>query len=72
MTENSIVRMITVLAVMIVVGFVSFPIQVSRLKKAGTEDAAARKQASLQAKKHSVIAGFLYMVFMVSLVQVFL
>lgn len=72
MPENSIIRMVSVLVVMVVVGFISFSLGVSRLKKKGTEEAAARKQAGLQAKKHSVIAGFLYMVFMVSLVSLFL
>jgi len=72
MPENSIIRMVSVIAVMLIVGFISFPLGLSRLKKQGVEESAARKQAKLQAKKHSVVAGFLYMVFMVSLVSLFL
>lgn len=72
MPENSIIRMLSVLAVMTAAGFISYPILMARLKKQGVEEAAAQKQSHLQAKKNSVIAGFLYMVFMVSLVSVFL
>ncbi len=72
MPENTIIRILSVLLVMGVVGFVSFPLMVSRLKKKGVEEAAARKQAMLRAKTHSVVAAFLYMVFMVSLVSLFL
>ena len=72
MPESTIIRILSVLVVMGVVGFVSFPLMFSRLKKKGVEETAARKQAMLRAKTHSVVAGFLYMVFMVSAVSLFL
>ncbi len=72
MPESSIIRAISVIAVMLVVGFGWFPIALSRLKKKGVEEAAARSQAKLQAKKFSMMAAFLYMVFMLSLVRLFL
>jgi hypothetical protein len=66
MPENSIIRMLSVIAVMLVVGFGWFPIGLSRLKKKGIDEPAARKQAKLAATKYSVIAAFLYMVAMLS------
>lgn len=57
---------------MLVVGFGWFPISLSRLKKKGVEEAAARSQAKLEAKKFSMLAAFAYMVFMLSLVRLFL
>ena len=72
MPESSIIRGITVIVVMLIVGFGWFPIGLSRLKKKGVEEAAARSQAKLEAKKFSMIAAFLYMLFMISLVRLFL
>jgi uncharacterized membrane protein YidH (DUF202 family) len=69
---NSVLRIVSVIAVMLVVGYGSSIIGTARLKKQGVEAATARKQAGQAAKKHSVIAAFLYMVFMVSLVSLFL
>lgn len=72
MPESSIIRLLSVVAVMVVVGFGWFQIGSSRLRKKGIEEAAARKQASQEAKKYSVIAAFLYMVSMVSVAGLFL
>jgi hypothetical protein len=72
MPESSLIRAISVVVVMLIIGYGWFPIGFSRLKKKGTEESAARKQAKLQAKKYSIIGAFLYMVFMLSLVQLFL
>ncbi len=72
MPENSIIRLLSVLAVMLIVGFGWLQIGSSRLKKKGIDEAAARKQAGQEAKKYSVIAAFLYMVAMVSVAGLFL
>lgn len=72
MPESSIIRAISVVVVMLVVGYVWFPIGLSRLKKQGVEEPAARKQAKLEARKYSLIAAFLYMVAMVSVAGLFL
>ena len=72
MFESSVIRFISVLAVMLVVGLGWFRIGTSRLKRAGTEESRARSQAAIQAKKYSVIAAFLYMVAMVSIAGLFL
>jgi len=72
MPESSIIRAISVIVVMLVVGFGWFPIGFSRLKKKGVEEDAARKQAKLEAKKYSILGAFFYMIFMLSLVRLFL
>jgi amino acid transporter len=72
MPESSIIRLISVVAVMLIVGYIWFPIGLSRLKKKGVEESAARKQAKLEARKYSIIAAFLYMVAMVSVAGLFL
>lgn len=69
---NSIVRMASVIAVMLVVGYGSSMIGTARLKKQGLEAAEARKKALPASRKHAVIAAFLYMVFMVSLAGLFM
>ena len=72
MSMNSVLRLISVLVVMAVVGLLGYTIGVSRLRKKGTEEAAARSQAKEQAKRYSLIAAFLYMVAMVSVAGLFL
>ncbi|TVQ22847.1 MAG: hypothetical protein EA383_15005 [Spirochaetaceae bacterium] len=72
MLENSLIRFIILLVVMLVVGFGWYKIAFIRLCKKGEDEAAARKEASLQARKYSLIAGFLYMVAMVSVAGLFL
>ena len=71
MPESSIIRLLSVVAVMLVVGFGWFQFGFSRLKQKGVEEAAAKKQATQEAKKYSVIAAFLYMVAMVSVAGLF-
>lgn len=72
MPESSIIRLLSVVAVMLVVGYGWFPISFSRLKKKGVDEPAAKKQAKLAASKYSVVAAFLYMVAMVSVAGLFL
>ena len=72
MPESSLIRFLSVLVVMLAVGFGWFPIGLSRLKGKGVEEVAARNQAKLEAKKYSMMAAFVYMVFMLSLVRLFL
>ncbi len=72
MLENSLFRFILLLAVMLIVGFGWYRIAFIRLRRKGEDEAAARKEASLQARKFSLIAAFLYMVAMVSVAGLFL
>lgn len=72
MFESSILRFISVLLVMAVVGFGWYPIGLSRLRKKGLEESKAKSQAQLEARKYSVVGAFLYMVAMVSVVGLFL
>lgn len=66
MFDNSLIRFLSLLLVMVVVGFAGYGIRYSRLRKRGVEDPAAKSQAKQSAKKYSLIAAFLYMVAMVS------
>ena len=72
MPENSILRAVSVIAIMLLTGFTWLPVRLAWLKKRGMEKHSAKKQAALEAKKASIVAAFLYVVFMVSLVQLFL
>ncbi len=72
MAMSSILRLISVLVVMLVVGLGWFRIGSSRLKKRGVAEAEARSQAEKEAKKFSLIAAFLYMVAMVSVAGLFM
>ena len=72
MPESSIIRFLSVMAVMLVVGFGWFQIGLARLKKQGVDESAARTQAKQEAKKYSIIAAFLYMVAMVSVAGLFI
>ncbi|MFW6252595.1 MAG: hypothetical protein ACOC4F_01580 [bacterium] len=71
MLGSSFVRFLFVLSVMVIVGFGWYPIGLSRLKKKGVDEAAAKKQAKLAAKKYAIIAAFIYMVAMVSVAGLF-
>ncbi len=72
MFESSIVRMVSVIVVMLVVGFGWYKITASRLKRRGVEESQAITQAKSQARTASVVAAFLYMVAMVSIAGLFL
>ena len=72
MFDSWVVRLISVVLVMLIVGFGWFKIGFARLKKKGLEEAQARSKAEMQAKKSSVIAAFLYMVAMVSIAGLFM
>ena len=65
------IRFLSVVAVIIAVGYPWFWIKRARLRKQGVEEAQARSQASLDARKVSLITGFIYMVSMVSVVRLF-
>lgn len=69
---NSVLRLISVLVVMAVVGLLAYTIGVAGLRKRGAEESAARSRAREQAKRYSLIAAFLYMVAMVSVAGLFL
>jgi len=72
MPENSIIRALSVILIMLIVGFTWFPIRLAWLKKKGIEEDIAKKQASKEARVSAILAAFIYMVFMVSLVRLFL
>ena len=72
MFESSIVRMVSVIVVMLVIGFGWYKVSVSRLKRKGVEESQANIQAKSQARTASVVAAFLYMVAMVSVAGLFL
>ena len=72
MPDNSILRAVSVIAMMLLAGFTWLPVRLAWLQKKGMEKDSAQKQAGLEARKASVVAAFLYMVFMVSLVRLFL
>ena len=72
MFDNSIVRLISVLVVMAVVGLGWYIPASRRLKRAGKDDQKSLSQVQLQAKKYSLIAAFLYMVAMVSVAGLFI
>lgn len=72
MFDNSVIRIVSVLVVMAVVGFGWYIPASQRLKKTGSDDKKARSQVELQAKKYSLIAAFLYMVAMVSVAGLFI
>ncbi len=54
---------------MVLVSLTWFPLRLAWLKKKGTAPEAARKQASVEARQGAMIAAFLYMLFMLSLVR---
>ncbi|TVR57453.1 MAG: hypothetical protein EA426_12175 [Spirochaetaceae bacterium] len=72
MALNSVLRLISVLVVMLVIGFGWYGVTLSRLKKKGIEPAKAVPQAKLVARKASLIAAFVYMVAMVSVAGLFM
>ncbi len=72
MPENSILRGTSVLVVMLVAGLVWYGIDLTRLKRAGVEEAKAKAKAGERARVCSLIAGFLYMLSMVSIASLFL
>ena len=72
MAMSSVVRLISVLVVMLIVGLGWFKIGSSRLKGRGVEEAEAGSRAKQEARKFSLIAAFLYMVAMVSVAGLFM
>lgn len=72
MFDSSVVRFLSLLVVMLVVGFGRYGVASARLRKRGVEESAAKSQAKLTAKKYSLIAAFLYMVAMVSVAGLFI
>ncbi len=72
MTENSIIRGLSVIIVMLIFGFGWYAMALSRLKHAGVEASAAKSKASGQAKYVSLIAVFIYLISMVSIIRLFM
>lgn len=78
MLESSIVRILTVLVVMLVVGLIRYGIGYPRLPKAGEDEASGkarakeRKQLVYVSRKYAVVSAFVYMVAMVSVAGFFL
>ena len=72
MFDNTIVRIISLAVVMVVVGLARFWVGTARLRKQGEVADADEKKESISARKWSLVAGFFYMVFMVSLAGLFL
>ena len=70
--ESSIWRLISVIVVILVIMYGWYPIALSRAKKKGLQEEKAKQQAKLEARKYSLIGVFLYMVFMVSVVGLFI
>lgn len=71
MPESPIIRFISVLVVMLVFGLGWYGIALAHLKRAGIEESAAESKAAEQAKRSSLVAVFLYMVFMLSIAGLF-
>ena len=69
---NSLIRAISVIAVMVIVGFAWSRIGTARLRKRGMEEAAIKAEVSREARKYSLIAAFIYMVAMVSIAGLFM
>ncbi len=69
---DSLLRIVSVLVVILVVGLVWYRISLSRLTRAGVEESKATPRAAQQAKKSSLVAAFLYMVAMVSVAGLFM
>jgi ABC-type uncharacterized transport system YnjBCD permease subunit len=69
---DSVLRIVSVLVVILVVGLVWFRVSLSRLRRNGTEESDARPKAAQQAKRSALIAAFLYMVGMVSVAGLFM
>lgn len=72
MFDSSLVRFLSLVLVMIIVGYARYGIGYARLKKQGSVEPAAKKQLSLTSKKYSLVAAFLYMVAMVSVAGLFM
>ncbi len=72
MPENSIIRFISVVVVMLVFGFGWYGIALTRLKRAGIEAAEAQSKAATQAKYVSLLAVFIYLISMVSIAGLFM
>ncbi len=69
---DSLVRIVSVLVVILVVGLPWYRISLSRLTRAGVEEAKAKPKAAQRAKTSSLVAAFLYMVAMVSVAGLFM
>jgi hypothetical protein len=74
MTESLIshgIRILSVVAVIVTIGYPWFWIKRAWLRKQGLEEADARSRSSLSARKASLITAFIYMVGMVSVARLF-
>ena len=71
MPENSIVRFVSVIAVMLIFGFGWYGISLSRFKKQGMDEAAAKQKAGLQARLCAILAVFIFLLSMISIASIF-
>lgn len=71
MPESPVIRSLSVLAVMLLFGTGWYGIALAKLKRAGMAAPAARSKAAAQARHVSLVAAFLYLVFMVSVARFF-
>ncbi len=72
MIVDSIIRLTSVVAVILIVALGWSRIGAARLKKKGVEESKAKSEAKKSATKYSLIAAFLYMVAMVSVAGLFM
>ena len=70
--ESSIWRFFSVIILLLVIMYGWYPIALSRMKKKGLDEKKAKAEATLQARKYSIIGIFLYMVAMVSVAGLFI
>ena len=71
MPENSIIRFISVLVVMLITSVIGYGFTLLRLKGKGLEPAEVQTRASVQARYFAILGVFLYLVGMVSVASFF-
>ena len=72
MPENWIIRFASIVALMTVSGLCWNLVSLKLLRRRGTEEVTAKKQAAEQAAMFSLIVAFSFMLFMLSLASLFL
>lgn len=70
--DSSIVRILSVLLVMLLIGSVRYGIGYARLRRSESLDKASKSALMKGAQKTSLIGAFLYMVAMVSVAGLFI
>ena len=72
MSDSSLVRVLSLVVVMVVVGYARYGIGLARLNKQGVDEGEGETQEALTAKKWALVAAFLYMVGMLSVAGLFM